>query len=138
MTDSAADFVNVITPMLCCRDAAKAIEWYTVALGAEETLRLSDGTKVTHSELRIGGAAIMVADEFPEIAVLSPQSIGGSPVMLLLEVSDVDAVFSRAVAAGATQTRAVAGDDLRNGKLIDPYGHHWMIMTRAASAPELA
>ena len=133
------DFENTVTPMLCVRDAAGAIEWYKRAFGADEILRLSDGSdKVTHCEIRIGAAVIMLADEFPEIDVLSPQSIGGSPVMLLLEVEDVDAVFAQAVAAGATATRSVAGDTLRNGKLVDPYGHRWMIMTRSESGPELA
>ena len=86
----------------------------------------------------LNAATLMIADEFPEINVLSPQSIGGSPVMLLLEVESVDAVFAKAVAAGATSTRHVDGDSLRNGKLVDPYGHHWMIMTRSEAGPELA
>jgi PhnB protein len=133
-----AEFENTITPMICVQDAAGAIDWYKRAFGAEETLRMSDGSKVGHSELRIGTAAIMVNDEYPEIGVLSPKSIGGSPVMLLLDVADVDAVFARAVEAGATVDRAVAGDTLRNGKLLDPYGHRWMIMTRDPSGPELA
>ena len=58
--------------------------------------------------------------------------------MRLLEVADVGAVCEQAVSAGATATRAVAGDTLRNGKVIDPYGHHWMIMTRDPVGPELA
>lgn len=131
-------FENSISPMLSVRDAADAIAWYGRAFGAEEAMRLSDGTRVTHCELRIGTAVFMLADEFPEIGVLGPQSIGGSPVMLLLLVADVNAVFARAVAAGATITRHVEGDTLRNGKLTDPYGHHWMIMTRSESGPELA
>jgi PhnB protein len=131
-------FENTITPMLCVRDAAGAIAWYTRAFGAAEIMRLSDDTRITHCEMQIGGATIMLADEFPEIDVLSPESVGGTPVMLLLEVEDVDAFFAHAVASGATSTRAVAGDMLRNGKLTDPYGHSWMIMTRRDSGPELA
>ena len=133
-----AAFENTITPMLCVRNAAGAIEWYKRALGAEEVLRLSDGARVSHCELRIGEAVLMIADEFPEINVLGPLSIGGSPVILLLEVDDVDTVFAKAVAAGATSTRHVDGDSLRNGKLSDPYGHHWMIMTRSEAGPEMA
>src|SRR4051794_7378618 len=106
---AAQEFENTITPMLCVRDAAGAIAWYARAFGAEEVFRLSDEARVTHCELRLGSAVLMLADEFPEINVLSPQSIGGSPVMLLLEVADVDAVFAQAVAAGATSTRHVDG-----------------------------
>jgi PhnB protein len=138
MRGPGSDFETSITPMLCVRDAAGAIAWYREALGADEVLRLTDGAMVTHCEMRIGGAGFMLADEFPEIGVLSPASIGGSPVMLLLDVADVDAAFARAVAAGATVERAVAGDTLRNGKLVDPYGHRWMIMTRSPAGPELA
>lgn len=132
------DVDATITPMLSVRDAAAAIEWYKQAFGAEEILRLSDGSKITHCELRIGAAVIMVADEFPEINVLSPTSLGGSPVMLLLDVADVDAVFARAIAAGAAVDRQVEGDTLRNGKLVDPFGHRWMVMTRSEAGPELA
>ena len=78
------------------------------------------------------------AIECPEIDVLGPNAIGGSPVMLLLEVEDVDTVFAAAVAAGATSVREVAGDRLRTGKLVDPFGHRWMILTRDPSGPELA
>ena len=124
------DFENTITPMLTVHDAAGAIEWYGRAFGAEEVMRLTDGARVSHCELRIGGAGFMLSDAFPEIGVLGPESTGGSLVMLLLEVADVDAVFARAVAADATVARAVAGDTLRNGKLIDPYGHRWMILTQ--------
>jgi PhnB protein len=133
------DFENSITPMLSVRDAANAIEWYKRAFDAEEILRLTDDTeRVSHCEIKIGTAVFMLADEFPEIDVLGPESIGGSPVMLLLDVADVDAVFAHAVAAGATATRPVEGDMLRNGKLVDPYGHRWMIMTRSEAGPELA
>jgi PhnB protein len=135
---SERDFEITVTPMLCVRDAAGAIDWYKRAFGAEEVLRLTDGARVSHSEIRIGGAVIMVSDEYPELEVLGPESIGGSPVMLLLDVADVDAVFDRAIAAGAAIARAVAGDTLRNGKLVDPYGHRWMVMTRDPAGPELA
>jgi PhnB protein len=135
---SSSEFENSITPMLCVRDAAAAIAWYSRAFGAQEVLRLTDGLRVTHCEMRIGAANFMLADEFPEIGVLSPESCGGSPVMLLLEAENVDAVFAQAVEAGATVDRHVAGDTLRNGKLVDPYGHRWMIMTRSEAGPELA
>ena len=121
------------TPYLCCKDAARAIEFYKKAFAAGERTRLTqpDG-RVGHAEIRIGHAPIMLADEFPEMGVRSPQSIGGSPVTIHLYVEDVDALVGRAVAAGAKVLRPVAdqfyGD--RNCTLEDPFGHVWMISTR--------
>ena len=116
--------------MLSFNDAA-AIAFYKEAFGAVETDRITDPQgKIAHAALRIGDAEMMLSDECPEIGVLSPSSVGGSPVMLLLQVPDVDAVFAQAVAAGATIARPVAGDALRNGKLLDPFGHRWMILTK--------
>jgi PhnB protein len=122
-----------VTPYLCCRDAAAAIEFYKKAFGATEVMRMGapDG-KVGHAEIRIGDSRVMLADEFPEMGFLSPQSVGGSPVMLHLYVEDVDATVPKAVAAGAKITRAVEdqfyGD--RGGQLDDPFGHKWYVSTR--------
>jgi PhnB protein len=131
-------YPTTVTPMLCVKGAAGAIEFYRRAFGAVETLRLMDGERVGHAEIRIGEARITLADEYPEIGVLSPQSLGGSPVMLLLDVEDVDALFQQAVAAGATVDRPLADvfdGAMRNGKLVDPYGHRWMLMTRKRDVP---
>ncbi len=120
-----------VTPMLAVRDAASAIEFYKAAFGATETTRMTDSSgKVSHCEINIGGSPIMVADEFREHNI-SPQTLGGSPVMVHLLVEDVDATFSRAVAAGAKVLRPVADQfhGYRNGKLVDPFGHIWMIAT---------
>jgi PhnB protein len=120
------------TPYLCCREAAKAIEFYKTAFGAVEGMRLGapDG-KVGHAELRIGAAAIMLADEHPEMGFRSPQALGGSPVTIHIYVEDVDTTVANAVAAGAKVLRPVAdqfyGD--RAGKLEDPFGHVWMLAT---------
>ena len=123
-----------LTPMIDVRNADAAIAFYRQAFGAVEVVRLNgDDGRVSHCELRIGGATLMLSDEYPEINCLSPETIGGSPVMLLLTVPNVDAVFHRAVDAGATVTRPLQdGFDgsLRTGKLTDPFGHHWMIATR--------
>ena len=120
-----------LTPMLSFTDAAAAISFYKEAFGAIETKRITETSgRIGHAALQIGEAILMLSDEYPEIGVLSPATIGGSPVMLLLQVPDVDAVFAQAVTAGATVDRPVAGDSLRNGKLIDPFGHRWMILTR--------
>ena len=122
-----------VTPYLCCRDAASAIEFYKSAFGATEVMRMGapDG-KVGHAEIRIGDSRVMLADEFPEMGFLSPQSVGGSPVMLHLYVEDVDATVPKAVAAGAKITRPVEdqfyGD--RGGQLEDPFGHKWYVSTR--------
>lgn len=121
-----------VTPYLCCRDAARAIEFYKKAFGATEIMRMGapDG-KVGHAELQIGNSRVMIADEFPEMQFLSPASIGGTPVTLHLYVEDVDAVVPRAVGAGAKVTRPVKdefyGD--RAGQVEDPFGHRWYVST---------
>jgi PhnB protein len=93
--------------------------------------------KVGHAEIKIGAALIMLADEFPEMGVRSPQSIGGSPVGIHVYVEDVDAVINRAVAAGAKVLRPVAdqfyGD--RSVTLEDPYGHRWFFATHIEDVP---
>jgi len=121
------------TPYLHCRDAAGAIKFYKQAFGAKERMRMEMPTgRIGHAEIKIGGAAIMLADEFPDMGVLGPQSIGGSSVTVLLYVRNVDALVRRAVAAGAKVLSPVAdqfyGD--RNCKLRDPFGHVWMFATR--------
>ena len=120
------------TPYLCVRGGAAAIEFYTAAFGATELMRLAepDG-RIGHAEIRIGDATIMLSDEYPEMEVVSPQSLGGTPVLIHLYVEDVDALFARAAAAGAIVKRAPAdefyGD--RSGTLVDPFGHRWMLAT---------
>ena len=120
------------TPYLCVNGAARAIKFYQDAFGAKEGMRMPqpDG-KIGHAEIRIGDAPIMLADEFPDMNFRSPQSLGGSPVNILVYVKDVDALVSRAVAAGAKLTRPVAdqfyGDRL--GVLEDPFGHSWSFAT---------
>jgi PhnB protein len=126
------DGYHTATPYLIVRDAARAIEFYKQAFGATELMRLGDPTgKVGHAEIKVGDSTIMLADEFPEMGIRGPQSIGGSPVSILLYVEDVDAVYSRAVASGATAVRPVKdqfyGD--RSGTLTDPFGHTWTIAT---------
>lgn len=127
------NFQNTITAYLCTKDAARAIEFYKRAFGAVERVRImdEDGKRVSHAEMSIGAAVFFLADEYPD-KVLSPQTIGGSPVLLVLDVPDVDAVFQQAVSAGASIARPLQdafNGALRNGKLIDPFGHQWMITT---------
>jgi PhnB protein len=126
------DGYHVVTPYLIVQGAAGAIDFYKQVLGATELFRLAgpDG-RLGHAELKIGDSHVMLADEFPEMGAVSPRTIGGSPVRLLVYVDDVDAIVSRAVAAGAKLVRPVAdqfyGD--RAGGIEDPFGHLWHIAT---------
>jgi PhnB protein len=121
-----------VVPYLCVDGASAAIEFYRHVFGATERMRIPepDG-KLGHAELEIGTAVIMLSDEFPNLDVRAPKSIGGTPVTMSLYVEDVDAVFTRAVAAGATALRPVKdefyGD--RTGRFEDPFGHRWTIAT---------
>jgi PhnB protein len=127
------DAYRTATPYLIVHDAAKAIEFYKVAFGAVELVRLADPTgKVMHAELRIGESPIMLADEFPDMGYRSPLSLGGSPVSLMIYVADVDALAARAIAAGAKETMPAADqfDGDRRGTLTDPFGHVWLFASR--------
>ena len=128
----ATQFRTVITPYICVSDAARAIEFYKAAFGAVEIYRIDDNGKISHAELQIDGVPFFLSDEYPP-NVLSPQTVGGTTTMLVLEVEDVDTFFNDAIAAGAILDRPIAdtfSGALRNGKLYDPFGHCWMILTR--------
>jgi PhnB protein len=122
-----------ITPYLTFRDATKAIEFYKQAFGAVERVRLPDEQgKMSHAEILIFGVPVYLSDEYPEIDVLSPETVGGNPVMLVLNVDNVDEVFHQALAAGAVEHRPLQDSfdgALRTGKLVDPFGYRWMITT---------
>ena len=121
-----------VTPYLCVDGAAAAIDFYGKVLGATERMRMGgpDG-KVGHAELQIGSGLVMLADEFPDMGQRSPRALGGSPVTVSIYVEDVDAVFAKALDAGAKQIRAVEtqfyGD--RSGQFVDPFGHLWSVAT---------
>jgi len=123
---------HTVTPYLFCKGAAAAIEYYKKAFGATEVMRFGapDG-QIGHAEIKIGDSVIMLADEFPDMKALSPPTIGGTPVLIMLYLDDVDRVFNRALAAGGKQLHPVEdkfyGD--RTGTLIDPFGHMWGIAT---------
>jgi uncharacterized glyoxalase superfamily protein PhnB len=134
MANPIPEGYRTITPHLVIKGAAEAIEFYKRAFGAEELCRMpmpgSDGqVKLGHAELQIGDSKLFLADECPEYGSVGPK--GSSPVSIHLYVTDADAVFDQAVAAGATATMPLAnmfwGD--RFGKLVDPFGHHWSIAT---------
>jgi len=132
MTKSIPEGYHTATPYLIIRGAADAIDFYKKAFGASELLRFpAPGGKIGHAEIKIGDSPIMLADEYPEMGYKGPQSLGGSPVSLMIYVEDVDTVFNQAINAGATVKEAVSdkfyGD--RTGTLTDPFGHVWHVST---------
>lgn len=121
-----------VCPYLSVDGAAAAIDFYTEVFGAKERGRLpAPENKIGHAELELGDSLIMLADEFPEMGIRSPKAIGGSPVTINVYVEDVDSVFEKATAAGATPLRKPEdqfyGD--RSGQFEDPFGHRWSIST---------
>ena len=119
---------DVLTPYLIVKGAAAAIDFYERVFGAVEKMRMEDGARIGHAELRIGKSAIMLADAYPENRLLGPRELGGSPVRLLVETRDVDAVAARAAAAGAKVLQPPTDQPYgeRNTKLEDPFGHVWI------------
>jgi PhnB protein len=127
-----------ITPHIVVQGAERAAAFYRDAFDAEEIDRIPtpDG-RLMSVQLRFGDGVLHVADEFPEMGVLAPPSIGGTPVVLALEVADAEAVFAQAVAAGAQVRQPLAdmfwGD--RHGQLDDPFGHRWSISQHLRDVP---
>jgi PhnB protein len=135
--------VGAVTPHIVVRGAAEAAEWYVRALAAEELSRLPlpDG-RLLSVELRFGDSTVRVADEFPELDVLSPETIGGTAVVLHLSTDDVDALWQRALDAGAEVLHPLADQfwGNRQGQIADPFGHRWNLAQplREVSPDELA
>ncbi len=128
-----------LTPYLAVADARAAIAFYVDGLGGTpvgEPIVMDDG-RVGHAEVDLGGSRLMLADEFPEMDVRGPRSIGGTPVTIHVYVEDADAVFDAAVQAGATAVRAVEdqfyGD--RSGQFEDPWGQRWNVATHVEDVP---
>ena len=126
------DGYHTATPYLIVKDAAKAIEFYKKAFGATELMRMGDGKKIHHAEIKIGNSPIMLADECPEMQALSPETL-----TIMLYVENVDSLFAQAVEAGAKVQRPLAdqfyGD--RTGGVQDPFGHKWYIATHIEDVP---
>ena len=121
---------HTVTPYLIVHDGNQAIDWYQRAFDASERMRYPmPGGKLGHAEVQIGDSRIMLADEFPEMGIRGPKTLGGSPVSILLYVEDVDVRVSLAIAAGAIVLRPLKnqfyGD--RSATLADPFGHVWTI-----------
>jgi PhnB protein len=128
-----------ITPYLCINGAAQALEYYKKAFGATELFRMEHDGKIGHAEMKIGDSPFMLADEFPEMGFVSPKTLGGSPMGIMIYVDDVDAVYKQAIDAGGVEKKPVQdqfyGD--RSGTLTDPFGHVWTVATHKEDvAPE--
>jgi PhnB protein len=123
---------HTATPYLTLNDAARAIDFYKRAFGAQEVMRMNGpGGKIGHAEIKIGDSIIMLADEMPGSGSRSPQSLSGTTAGIFLYVENADAVFNQAVSAGAQVEAPLAdmfwGD--RFGSLKDPFGHSWSVAT---------
>jgi PhnB protein len=124
---AATSITTSVEPWLCVRGGARAVEFYKSAFGAVEQFRMGEGDSVV-ARLSIDGAEFWLSDESPEHHNYSPESLGGITVRIILTVDDPDAVFSRAIQAGAKEVYPVSDEhDWRIGRVVDPFGHHWEI-----------
>jgi PhnB protein len=125
--------IRSVTPHLPLKNAVEAIAFYKKAFGAELRAHSPGPTpnSTMHADLKIGDSILYLADEMPQSPAKAPTSLGGATVMLTLFVPDCDAVFNRAVAAGAKVLMPPSdmfwGD--RYSQLTDPFGHVWSIAT---------
>jgi PhnB protein len=138
MTKPIPEGYNSVTPYLIVDDANRALEFYTKAFGGKEKFRLPMGGKIGHAEIKIGDSFVMLADEFPEMNHLGPNTRGGPTSSIVLYVEDVDTSFKKALDAGAKEQRPVEnqfwGD--RMGTLTDPFGHQWSLATHVEDVSE--
>jgi PhnB protein len=117
-----------IAPWLFVRKSAQAVDFYKSAFDATEAFRLDGPGGSVVARLSVEGAEFWLGDESPAHQNFSPETLGGGSVRLILTVADPDAVFQRALAAGATEVHPVAeGHGWRLGRVVDPFGHHWEI-----------
>jgi PhnB protein len=138
MTDTSTDASTIaaVQPYICVSPAVEALAWYRDVFGAVETIRYTgDDGRIGHAEISIAGAVVMLSDPYPELDVLSPRELGGTPVTLHLVVPDVDAVYARALehggrAAGQPEDKSYGA---RSFTMLDPFGHRWMVQTPVGS-----
>jgi PhnB protein len=125
-----------IAPWLSVRQGAKAVEFYKSAFGAAEVFRLDAPDGAVVARLSVDGAEFWLGDESPQYHNFSPESLGGGTVRMVLTVADPDAVFQRAVSAGATEVVPVSEmHGWRVGRIVDPFGHHWEIGRQLGDSP---
>src|SRR5919197_2868603 len=118
-----------LTPMLTVKDARGIVEFYKRAFGAKELSRQSTPTGQFVIELSVGGERFFAVDENPAAFNVSPPSLGGTSVRMSLVVDDPDALWASAVAAGAQVVFPISDQPygMRQGRVADPAGHHWLI-----------
>ncbi|MFD2167098.1 VOC family protein [Thalassotalea euphylliae] len=139
MVKAIPEGFHSITPYLVAKNAKQALGFYSEAFDAEVTLELNtpDGG-VAHAEMKVGSSHIMLAEEHPDMGFLSPETLGGAGVSLMLYLDNVDTAFAKALAAGAEEVRPVIdqfyGD--RAGTLKDPFGHIWTLATHVEDLTE--
>ncbi|MCA9612413.1 MAG: VOC family protein [Sandaracinus sp.] len=122
--------VHELFAYLRVRDAAAALEFYARAFGATEKFRLTEpGGRVGHAELLFGDFVVMLSEEYPELGLVGPATLGGNTSSVHLHVDDCDAWAERAIAAGATLVRGPADQFYgeRSATVRDPFGHEWML-----------
>jgi PhnB protein len=124
-------------PRLTFKDAAKAIEFYKKAFGAKETMRFENELGVGHAEMTIGDSVIMFSEEWPVGGRYSAETMGSSPISMVIHVPDVDAFAERAVAAGAKLQGGISDQfyGSREGTLLDPFGYAWAVSTVKEEMP---
>lgn len=132
------DGYHTVTPYIIVKGARQALDFYQKALGASVRMCMDGpGGAVAHAELEIGGSPIMLGEENPHWGAVSPTTLGGTPTGICLYVTDCDALFTQAVAAGASVVKPLAdqfyGD--RSGTVLDPFGHKWTIATHIEDVP---
>jgi len=130
--------MSTLTSHLVTRDPASAAAWYVSVLGAAENSRIMlPGGQVLTIELQFGDSVLAIGDEFPGLGIVSPLTLGGTYGALHLAVDDADAVWQRALAAGATEFESLQdafwGD--RTGQFIDPFGHRWAVDQHLRDVP---
>jgi PhnB protein len=127
-TGTRSSIVCSIAPMLSVRGGSRAVEFYKAAFGAIEVYRVEDPGGSVVSRLSVDGAEFWLSDESPEHGNFSPESLGGGTTRMVLTVPDPDAMFAKAVAAGAQEVFPVQeAYGWRLGRVVDPFGHHWEI-----------
>jgi PhnB protein len=143
-SQAANDPKTTLSPMLSVRDGAKAVEFYKAAFGAGELFRIEAPDGAVVAQLSVGESEFWLADESPEHGNFSPESLsaefrGGATVRMVMVVADPDAVFARAVKAGAAVVSPVEDKEYgwRVGRVVDPFGHHWEIGKPLASVLEV-
>ena len=125
---SSSPTKTTLAAFLSVRNAAKAVDFYKAAFGAEERFHLEDPSGAVVSKLSINGYDFWVSDESPEHQNYSPETLNGGTVRMILTIEDPDDAFVRAIAAGATVVCEIRTEHAwRIGRVLDPFGHHWEI-----------